>query len=1136
MKTAIYNISGKSRRSRHVAEQLVDGDWYFEQYPDVAASGIAPAKHFMLVGWAEGRSPHLLFDTEWYFSQNPDVEQHGVNPLLHYVEFGWREGRNPHPLFDTSYYLENNADALVSGTNPLTHYLSTGWKEGRSPNALFSPKWYLATYPDVAASGQEPLSHYIRSGAQELRQAGPDFHTEWYAKQYPQLAATGVNLLRYHIEFGQKLGLHPNAFVEARIPDTAPTIKPVAPLQTKPTQKPQPIAIAKAPATLNKITPDAGALLYAPLDERGRPSYPRMRRGDGRRLAALRVNEDHRWFTGKFLEDFLAGLDNKPLLPKAIKRILVIGHDFALSTGVMRPLSHYLSALSAAGGVEITSLQLAKGADAMTVWNEVDVHDIVIVNSLPLFFDHENGFELLQKCGPDKCAIYLHETDFIFNRLEKERPEKYQAFFNNARNFNFLTVSKRQGQMLKDRFGITRTFWVPGTSPIDSDVCSTGKKKLAPNSPLRIVMAGTLQPRKGVTLFSQLADKANSLGLPWTFHWAGGDVGRSSEIYKSANVEFLGNLDGTGMERFLSQADVFLLSSEDDPFPLACLEALQMFKRIVAFKDTGTSEIISSLSGCAVYNEHTVDAAYKALETAIHAELDDTAYTELNELFSLRGFSARFAAAVESFFTPQVKTSDWAPAPSQRIAAIVHLYYHDLWNEIAACLENLRHLQPDLYVTLSNDKPRSELNRVRSAILKRWPQSTIIELPNQGMDVGPFVEVVRHIDASRRSYDLILKLHSKKSVAVSGDEHGSAWRQELYSGLASSRSDVDRIVSIFCEHFHIGMIAPKGMLLGKSSKDVAAGKILNAPNMELLGKRMGLVDNQQLFFRGTMFWARADDILKPIIKGNLSISDFEAGHQPDESRAHAMERLFACMTRSAGRDLFQYDRELPKPISLLRDKHVGEDIYIIAAGASAGLIDPSFFAGKTTIGVNRVFVKFPCTYAIFKEFANTEYEQELIESGATPITAQWDSGNIRQGKMRRNLMIFKRPEYYFYEHLENTRELVDLAVIDPKSDKLVVSYSTITSAIHLAAYMGARNIILVGHDCGLLDGQAVFDGYYKDMSVSPWNSSTEYAAWLNQIEAQTIAVRDVVKDKFGPNVISLNPFVNFGLEGHQYQR
>ena len=36
----------------------------------------------------------------------------------------------------------------------------------------------------------------------------------------------------------------------------------------------------------------------------------------------------------------------------------------------------------------------------------------------------------------------------------------------------------------------------------------------------------------------------------------------------------------------------------------------------------------------------------------------------------------------------------------------------------------------------------------------------------------------------------------------------------------------------------------------------------------------------------------------------------------------------------------------PKPLSLLKDKHLNEDIYVIASGASMDYIDPTFFESK----------------------------------------------------------------------------------------------------------------------------------------------------------------------------------------------
>lgn len=1171
---------------------LFDSNWYFETYPDVVSAGLNPLVHYLLYGAKQARAPHPLFDTQWYLDQNEDVRAAGLNPLVHYLSCGWREARNPNPLFDVcwyaqthaiaegveplghyiekgasiglkpaalfdgKWYLEQNPDVAAAKLNPLAHYLSQGWRELRTPDALFDSRWYAKTYlqngagavdplvdyltrgersgtnpnpwfdtrwyldnyPDVAKAGLSAFQHFLGAGANERRRAGPKFHTDFYVSHYPEAGAPGINPLRHFISCGRSKGFAPTA-------DHASDIVPSA--------AQEPSVEDRSPARL-QINPKAGETIKAPHDAAGLAQFPPLRHGDGRRFAMMRLGLDHLWYDDARTTRFLDSLDASPVLP-GVRRLLVLGHDFRMKTGVMRSLAHYLNALQHTGGIELTSLELAQGADALVATHDVETHDFVIVNSLPLFFNHANGIQLLRKAGPSKCAIYLHETDFVFDRLEREMPAEYAAFAAAAGAFNFLTVSQRQEEMLAQRFGATKTWRVSETSPLVAGEMPD-KMAEAGDRPLTIVMAGTLQPRKGVTLFSEAADLAKAAGLPWHFVWAGGEVGQSEGLYRSANVDFLGNLVAADMEQLLRRADIFFLASVDDPFPLACLEALQMRKRCVVFRETGTAEIVGGITGCAVYDTHTASAAFAALKKATSHQLDVAAVEDLNARYNLSGFAGAMRGAIGAIMAQTPETAYIAPvADRPKVAAIVHLFYHDLWLEIAGHLENLRHLDVDLYVTLTDEKAPDDLAAMRARILRRWPEAKILITPNRGMDIGPFVEVVRSIKAAGHHYDLVLKLHSKKSVESSGAKDGRAWRQRMLRRLSGSPTDVDRILSIFADHPEVGMIGPSTFVLEKSLRDLDAGIDLNASNMTFLADRMRLSDRTQRFIRGTMFWARADDIFRPILTGDITIDDFEPGYQPDGSRSHAMERLFACMTRSAGRMLVEYNPILPKSIRLLKDRHEGEDIYVIAAGASAGHIDPEFFDGKITIGVNRVFVRFRCNYVVLKEFANAEYDRKLAESGAAPVIARWDAGGIRQGKMRPNTMSFRNPRCYFFDHLENEREQIDVSLIGADDDRLVVSYSTITSAIHLAAYMGARNIILVGHDCGVIDGRATFEGYNDDLTITPWDNAEEYVQWLTLIEEQTLTVKAAIEQRLGARIYSQNPFINFNLEKHDFR-
>jgi len=64
-----------------------------------------------------------LFDPQYYLEQNPDVRASGMDPAKHYLQFGAREGRNPSRRFDTLLYMYQNPDVVTRGMNPLIHYM-----------------------------------------------------------------------------------------------------------------------------------------------------------------------------------------------------------------------------------------------------------------------------------------------------------------------------------------------------------------------------------------------------------------------------------------------------------------------------------------------------------------------------------------------------------------------------------------------------------------------------------------------------------------------------------------------------------------------------------------------------------------------------------------------------------------------------------------------------------------------------------------------------------------------------------------------------------------------------------------------------------------------------------------------------
>ena len=232
---------------------------------------------------------------------------------------------------------------------------------------------------------------------------------------------------------------------------------------------------------------------------------------------------------------------------------------------------------------------------------------------------------------------------------------------------------------------------------------------------------------------------------------------------------------------------------------------------------------------------------------------------------------------------------------------------------------------------------------------------------------------------------------------------------------------------------------------------------------------------------------------------------------------------------------------MKKPHTLLKNIHQGKDIWVLGAGSSLNHVSKSFFdSSKIVIGVNRICKFFRCDYVVSKDPVGFDEIRESVKDSKV-ILSEWKFGDPPSWKHLANPHPCLEPtlnslngDFYYFTHPTKAGQKPLLEVIG--SEDIVVSHSTITSAIHMAAYMGAKNIILCGHDCGSLDGEVNVKNYYE--KICPNQGDTEgYVHFVSkQIEEHTIQVKEKIYDVYGVPIYSLNPFVNFGLEGHEYTK
>lgn len=221
-----------------------------------------------------------------------------------------------------------------------------------------------------------------------------------------------------------------------------------------------------------------------------------------------------------------------------------------------------------------------------------------------------------------------------------------------------------------------------------------------------------------------------------------------------------------------------------------------------------------------------------------------------------------------------------------------------------------------------------------------------------------------------------------------------------------------------------------------------------------------------------------------------------------------------------------------RPIRELRGKHAGEDIWLIASGKSLDFVAPEFFANKVTVGLNMAYKRFATTYLVTRD--NNFFEAMYAESarqGNVLIAAKRGSRADRPTEVFVNapLMSNGRPVYQF----DNGIHTFDLNVIG-SDHEMIGGHSSITCALHVCAYLGAANIVLCGADAGMLDGCRHFDGY-REQATPGLETTARYLGWLGAVEQQVLATRARLHEVYGCRVVSLNPFVNLGLEGHRYE-
>ena len=455
------------------------------------------------------------------------------------------------------------------------------------------------------------------------------FDEQYYLSSYPWIRNYQGNAINHYIHVGSKLGYFPNKSYRKYFTSKIG---------------------AEGKSSLSDFSTYANLQLGVEHNKLNRNMicdalpYPK-RKGSGKKgIKSHSANKDHYWYTNQDSMDSIEALQECSNLSDKVKNILIIGHNWNLTTGVSRSISHYMNSMLGVENVSVESIELKEGASANDICGFVDRFDFIIINSIAILMNHDGFADFIQSVGFHRLAVYPHETDWGFKSFSDKETVRYEQFSMIACRVNYLCVSRMQANLLKSLFD-AENCWViyETTSIISSSKLVTPVRKVNNNSV--VIMAGTVQPRKGVSLFSETADLDSSLGKRFEFRWAGRSVS-SEDVYKSSNVDFMGELNGQNLHHEVSKSSIFFLSSIDDPFPLACMEAILLYRRVVLYNKCGLSEVVSNILGIEIYTDYSAESALVSLNKCADSGINVQAYGRLVDLFSVKCFSLRLNSSI----------------------------------------------------------------------------------------------------------------------------------------------------------------------------------------------------------------------------------------------------------------------------------------------------------------------------------------------------------------------------------------------------------------------------------------------------------------------------------------------------------
>jgi hypothetical protein len=245
------------------------------------------------------------------------------------------------------------------------------------------------------------------------------------------------------------------------------------------------------------------------------------------------------------------------------------------------------------------------------------------------------------------------------------------------------------------------------------------------------------------------------------------------------------------------------------------------------------------------------------------------------------------------------------PPSGRRVLVIAHVFYPDLWPELADHIERIP--EPfDLVVTVV----AGISDGMAAAVIARFPDCLVHTVANRGRDMLPLLEVLDLGVVS--GHAAILKVHTKKSAHRLD---GSSWRSAMLDSLCPPGAGTSLIIELLSQDPAAAIVAPEGYIRGAEFWGGCG------PAVAAIAHRAGVgFDPRAVWFpAGSMFWCRPE-VLAGLQAPGLTQDDFEYEVAAlDATTAHALERYIGVVAAVAGAEVVSTS-EVASRLARLRDR------------------------------------------------------------------------------------------------------------------------------------------------------------------------------------------------------------------------